>query len=146
MLGRCARLRLHVHAPLEGNLIVGTHPCKAWQGRIHGLKINEVERILQFAQLFSDFWAVPRLSHLHASTRTAEPRRERIALRNFANRLNAESNQLCDGACVNSGEAQNVIVRKRGIAVVKELASDWVAALRTSSDSGRVTHSEDTKL
>src|ERR1700688_19654 len=38
MLGRCARLPLHMHAPLERNLIVGTHSCKAWKGRIHGLQ------------------------------------------------------------------------------------------------------------
>src|SRR5580700_4612650 len=47
MLGRCARLPLHMYAPLEGNLIVGTHPYKAWQGRSHGFKICEVDRVLQ---------------------------------------------------------------------------------------------------
>src|SRR5277367_6180157 len=101
MLRRCTRLPLHVYAPLERKLIVGTHPYKAWQGRIHGFEVSEIERILQPAQLFSDFRAVPRLSHLHASTRTTEPSCERVVLGDVVDGLDAESDELCNRAGMN---------------------------------------------
>src|SRR6266699_4743595 len=141
MLGRCARLSLHVHAPLERNLVVGAHLCKAWQGRIHGFEISEIERIFQLAQLFSDFRAaVPRLSQLHARARTTEPFRERIVLRNLVNGLDADANKLCDRGRMNSGEAQNVIVRQWRIAMIKKLASEWIAALPSSRNVGSLRH------
>ena len=146
MLGRCARLPLHMHAPLERNLIVGTHPCKAWQGRIHGFKISEVERILQPANSFSEFRAVPRLSHLHAGTRTTEPSCERVVLGDVVNGLDAESDKLCDRAGMNSGKTQNVIFRNRGIAMIKKLASEWIAAVPSSRNVGSLRHCEDTKF
>src|SRR5208283_1636418 len=31
MLGCCVRLLLHMHAPLERDQVVGTHPCKSRQ-------------------------------------------------------------------------------------------------------------------
>src|ERR1700688_1123408 len=125
MLGRCARLPLHMHAPLERNLIVGTHPYKARQSRIHCFKISEVERILQLAQFFSDFRPVPRLSHLHAGARTTEPPCERVVLGDVVDGLDAESDKLCDRAGMNSWKTQNVICGNRGIAMIKKLASEW---------------------
>src|SRR5277367_594428 len=146
MLGHCARLSLHMHAPLERNLIVGTHPRKAWQGRVHGFEINEVERILQLAQLFSDFRAEPRLSHLHTGTRTTEPSCERVVLGDVVNRLDAESDKLCDRAGMNSGKPENVIFRNWGIAMIKKLASKWIATVPSSRNVGSLRHCEDLKF
>src|SRR5271154_3800235 len=111
MFGRCARLSLHMHAPLEWNLVVWTHPRKSRQSRIHGFEISEVERILQLAQLFSDFRAIPQRSALHARTYASEPCRERVVLGYVVNGLHSESDKVCDRAGVNSGRTQNVIVR-----------------------------------
>src|SRR5579864_364537 len=135
-----------MHAPLERNLIVGTHPYKAWKGRIQGFEISEVERILQLAQLFSDFRAVPRLSHLHAGTRTTESSCERVVLGDVVNGLDAESDKLCDRAGMNSGKTQNVIFRNRGIAMIKKLASKWIATVPSDWDVGSIGHREDSKF
>jgi hypothetical protein len=62
------------------------------------------------------------------------------------NGFDAQSNKLCDITGVNSGKFQDVIVRKRRIAVVKKLARDGVTALRTSNDSRSLRHPEHTKL
>src|ERR1700728_1468712 len=146
MLGHCARLSLYMHAPLERNLIVGTHPCKAWQGRIHGFKISEVERILQLAQLLFDFRAVPRLSYLHAGASTTEPSCERVVLGDVVNGLDAEGDKLCDRAGMNSGKTQNVIFRNRGIAMIKKLASERTATVPSSRNVGSLRHCEDSKF
>jgi len=47
---------------------------------------------------------------------------------------------------MNSWETQNVIVRKRGVAVVEELACDRIAALPSSGDFRGHRHREGTKL
>src|SRR5271165_3999221 len=146
MLGCSARLSLHMHAPLERNLVVWAHPRKSRQSRIHGFEVSEVERILQLAQLFYDFRAVPRLSHLHAGTRTTEPPCERVVLGDVVNGLDAESDKLCDRAGMNSGKTQNVIFRNRGIAMVKKLASEWVIAMLSNGNVWCHRHCENTKF
>src|SRR5271155_5051724 len=146
MLGCRARLSLHMHAPLERNLVVWAHPRKSWQGRIQGFEVSEVERVLQLAQLFSDFRAVPRLPHLHAGTRTTESPCERVVLGDVVNGLDAESDKLCDRAGMNSGKPQNVIFRNRGIAMIKKLASEWIATVPSSRNVGSLGHCEDSKF
>src|ERR1700686_451879 len=47
---------------------------------------------------------------------------------------------------MNSGKPQDVIVRNRRVAIVKELANEWIAALPPGRNSGSLTHREDTKL
>ena len=113
---------------------------------VSGLKVHEVERIFQLAQLFSDFRAVPRLSRLHARTRTTEPSCERVVLGDVVNGLDAESDKLCDRAGMNSGKTQNVIFRNRGIAMIKKLASEWIATLPSSRNVGSLRHCEDSKF
>ncbi len=107
-----------MHAPLEWKLIVGMHPSKAWQSRIHSFEISEVERIPQLAQFFSDFRAIPWRSALHARTYASQPPCERVVLGDVVNGLDAESDKLCDRAGMNSGKTQNVKVRNRRIAMI----------------------------
>ncbi len=121
-------------------------PSKSRDAWIHGLKIQEVERVLQLFQLILEFRAEPRLSRLHAGTRTTEPSCEWVVLGNVVNGLDAESDKLCDRAGVDSGKSQNVIVRNRGIAMIKKLASEWIAALSSSRNVGSLRHCEDSKF
>jgi hypothetical protein len=51
MLGRCAWLPLHMHAPLKWNVIVGTHPRKARDCSIQGFEIREVQWVFEPLQL-----------------------------------------------------------------------------------------------
>jgi hypothetical protein len=64
----------------------------------------------------------------------------------FVNGLDAESRKLGHRGGVNPREPQDVIFRERRIAVVEELAGDWLAALPSSSNVRGQGHSEDTKL
>src|SRR5208283_2175743 len=146
MLGRCTRLPLQMHAPLERNQVVGTHSCKTRDRGIHGLEIHVEQRVFQSFQLVLKLGAEPRLSHLHGGARMAQPTRKRVVLWDVVNGFDSESRKLCDGAGMNSRKPQNVVVRNRLIAVIEELTSDWVAALPSGGDVGSLRHFEDTKL
>jgi hypothetical protein len=83
---------------------------------------------------------------LHTVASTTEPPGKRIVLRYVVDGLDAESDQLRDLAGVDSGKSKDVIVGKRRIAVVKELAGDWLGAMPSNSDSRSFGHLKNTKL
>src|SRR6266576_1440231 len=146
MLGRSARLPLQMNRPLEGQLGVRSHPRKSRDAWIYRFKIREVERVSQPFSLALKFRAIPRLPHLNARARTTQPLRERVILWDVVNRLNAESDKFCHRRGMDSGESQNVVVRNRGIAMIKKLASEWIAALSSSRNIGSLRHREDSKF
>ena len=83
---------------------------------------------------------------MHAGTGTTEPPSERVVLGNVVNGLDAERDKFRDLAGMNSGKPQNMVAGKGSIAVVKELAGDWLRAVPSCRNFGSLIHLEDTEL
>ncbi len=77
---------------------------------------------------------------------TTEPPCERVVLWDVVNGVDTESDELCDRAGVNSGKSQNVIVRNRGIAMIKKLASEWAIAMLSNGNIRCRRHGKNTKF
>src|ERR1700688_516347 len=137
MLGCSTRLSLHMHAPLERNLIVGTHPCKAWQGRVHSLEISEVQRVRQTTQHVTEFGTVPRLARLHACSCTTLNLRQYEVVWDVHDRLHSHCVQFLHCAGMEAWQEPDVILRERRIAVIEKFASNRVGTVRANSDVGR---------
>src|SRR5271157_5672440 len=102
MLRCCARLPLHMYAPLERQVIVGSHARETRDCPTHRLIVHKVQRITQPAQNLAEFGAEPRLARLHTRSRTALNLRQFEVSGYVADGLDAQLLQFLHRAGVDS--------------------------------------------
>ena len=147
MLGCCTGRSLHMHAPLERQLVVRSHTRKSRHTWIHGFKIHEIKGVLHAFQLFAQFRCViPRLSRLDGDASAALALVEREVVGNIVNGHDAHLRQFLHPDCVDSREIADVIVRPRRIAAVVELARDGIGALASRRNVRSTRHRKNGKL
>src|ERR1035437_4528731 len=119
----------HMNRPLKRNLVVRSHASKAWNRRVHGLKICKVEWVFQSTQHIPEFVAEPRFPLRHASSCTPLNLGQFEVIGYVTDGLDAHFLKLINGAGVDSGYVSDVVSRARRIALVEELAPDGRGAM-----------------
>ena len=142
MFGLGIRASLYVQRPLKRELIERTHAREPWDRRIYALKIHEIKRVFQALQLLAEFRTEPRVSRLHAGTRSPLPFTERKVIGYVGDGLDAHLLQFLGGTGMESWQISDMIIWERKIAAVKEFAVHGVRAMGPSRDIWSFRHDE----
>jgi hypothetical protein len=131
---------LNMHAPLKGELIIGSHPAESWNRGVQGFKIHEVDRVLRLTQFRRQLRAEPRLPSLHARSRTPLNLAQREVIGDFTYGGDSQFLQFLHRAGMQSRQVADVVIRKWRIASVIELARNGMGAMTSRLDVRRCGH------
>src|SRR5450631_4041768 len=136
-----------MRAPLEQQVVIRSHACETRDRGVYGLKVDKEQRIGEVGECrLESVNVVPRCPRLHARSRTPLSLSQFEVIGYVVDGLDAHFLQFPFRTRVESRQIPNVVIRKRRIAAVEELADNGIVALTTRCNVRGLRHGKDGKL